>query len=316
MLGDLQMNEKLLKGASPNLYVLFPLVVMTATVLVPMIDTIRMSFYQVSFISPGMDNPFVGLDNYRQVLGGSQFWGALKVTVIWTFFSVLFQFLIGFYAALLLHARQGMISTMAKSLFLIPWMLPGALAAIIWKLMYDGTNGLLNHLLTKAHLISAPQTWLSDPATVLGAAIAVNVWRGVPFFIIMIYGGLQTISKDIYEAARIDGANAVQRFIHLTLPELKPLLVTLLIYQAVGAYNYIDIITALTGGGPANHTMLLTLYAWQQAFAANNVSIAATISTLSCLSLVLIGLTCYLFAFFVRKVYRFLNSRPYPINKG
>lgn len=303
------MNERSLKKASPYLYVLFPVIIMVATVLIPMIDTVRMSFYDVSFISPGMKNPFMGLENYKSVLANSTFWDSLKITLIWTVFSVALQFSLGLYTALLLNSRDGIISKIAKSMFLIPWMLPGALASIIWKLLYDGTNGLLNYMLISLHLISAPHAWLSDPKTVLAATIVVNAWRGAPFFMIMIYGGLRGISKDIYEAARIDRANAAQRFFYLTLPELKPLLITLLLYQAVGAYNYIDIITALTSGGPANHTLVLTLFAWQEAFASNKVSMASTISTLSCLSLVLFIALIFLLYVVIGKIRNFIKYR-------
>lgn len=288
------MRGKFSMGVAPYFYVFLPCLLMLFVIFIPMIDTLRLSLVNASYIKPGLDAAFVGFDNYKKVFSDNLFWKSLWTTIIWTITSVIFQFLLGFYMALLIRAREGILNKVARSLFLIPWMLPGALASIMWKWIFNGTTGLVNFLLLGMHIISKPQMWLSDTKLVLWSAIAVNIWRGAPFFMIMLTGGLKTISKDIYEAATIDGANAVQKFFYLTLTELKPLIITVLIYNTIGAYNYIDIIIALTGGGPANHTMILSLYAWNQAFSNNRVSLAATISILSCLTLAILSLIVFL----------------------
>ncbi|TCL76473.1 carbohydrate ABC transporter membrane protein 1 (CUT1 family) [Hydrogenispora ethanolica] len=265
------------------------MMIMVAIVLFPVFDTLRLSFFDASFIKPGLSAPFIWLQNYLEVISGQLFWQSLWITLKWTIVSIILQFALGFSLALLVNSKiYG--RNFVRSLFLIPWMLPGALAALMWKWMYHGSIGLLNYILLNLRLISDVHPWLSDPATVLWAAVLVNVWRGAPFFMIMMLGGLQTIPKDLYEAAKIDGANAVRTFASITVPLLKPLISTLLIYGTVGAFNFLDIILVLTRGGPANHTMVLPLYSWLSAFTDNRIGIAATISVLICLVLVLFGI--------------------------
>lgn len=258
--------------------------IMLLVIVFPVLDTARLSFFDATFIKPGLDAPFIGFKNYFSALNDKLFWRALWITVKWTIASIVFQFALGFGLALLVNCKvRG--AKVIRSLYLIPWMLPGALAALMWKWMYHGSIGLLNYVLLQSGLANEPIPWLSKPETVLWAAVLVNVWRGAPFFMIMLLGGLQTISYELYESAQIDGANFVQRFLHITIPLLRPLILTLFIYGTVGAFNFLDIVLVLTGGGPANHSLVLPLYAWRSAFFDMRIGYAATISVLMCLVL-------------------------------
>ncbi|ADK79874.1 carbohydrate ABC transporter permease [Sediminispirochaeta smaragdinae] len=171
---------------------------------------------------------------------------------------------------------------------LVPWMLPGALAAIMWKWLYHGSVGLINQMLLRMHIISAPIPWLASTQFVLISVVLVNVWRGAPFFMVMLFGGLQTIPNELYEAAMIDGAGSFTSFRNITIPLLKPLILTLSLYGFIGAFNFIDIILVLTKGGPAHHTLTLPLYVWQLAFVDMKISYATAVCVLMCLFLVVL----------------------------
>ena len=270
----------------PYLLLLPVLLVMALIILFPVMDTVRLSLFNASFVKPGLDAPFIGFQNYREALNKPLFWRSFWNTLKWTATSIVFQFALGFLMALLvnqnLYGRN-----IIRSLFLLPWMLPGALAALMWKWIYHGSIGLLNYILLKTGIISDVRPWLAQPSTALWAAVLVNVWRGSPFFMVMLLGGLQTIPKDLYEAAEIDGANFIRKFTSITVPILRPLIITLFIFGTVGAFNFLDIVLVLTRGGPANHTMILPLYSYLLAFFENRIGYAATVSVLMCLILFL-----------------------------
>lgn len=270
----------------PYLLLLPVLLVMVLIILFPVMDTVRLSLFNASFVKPGLDAPFIGFQNYREALNKPLFWRSFLNTLKWTVTSIVFQFALGFLMALLvnqnLYGRN-----IIRSLFLLPWMLPGALAALMWKWIYHGSIGLLNYILLKTGIISDVRPWLAQSSTALWAAVLVNVWRGSPFFMVMLLGGLQTIPKDLYEAAEIDGANFIRKFTSITVPILRPLIITLFIFGTVGAFNFLDIVLVLTRGGPANHTMILPLYSYLLAFFENRIGYAATVSVLMCLILFL-----------------------------
>jgi multiple sugar transport system permease protein len=273
-------------------------VVMSFVIFFPVFDTARLSFFDASFIKPGLDAPFSGFGNYKELLQGELFWRSLGITLKWTAASVVFQFLLGLGLALLVNSKvlgKRTKKNIVRSLFLIPWMLPGALAALMWKWMYHGSIGLLNYVFLKLGIIQHLHPWLADPSTALWSAVLVNVWRGSPFFMIMLFGGLQTIPKDLYEAAVIDGANSLVKFRKITVPLLRPLIITLFIFGTVGAFNFLDIVLVLTRGGPANHTLILPLYAWFSAFFEIRIGFAAATSVLMCAVLGIFGSFVFLF---------------------
>jgi multiple sugar transport system permease protein len=276
----------------PYLLLLPVLLVMVLIIIFPVLDTARLSFFNASFLKPGLDAPFIGLRNYHEALTKPLFWRSFWNTLKWTSTSIIFQFGLGFLMALLVN--QNLFGrNLFRSLFLLPWMLPGALAALMWKWIYHGSIGLLNYVFLKVGIISDVRPWLAQPSTALWAAVLVNIWRGSPFFMIMLLGGLQTIPKDLYEAAEIDGANFVRKFINITVPILRPLIITLFIFGTVGAFNFLDIVLVMTRGGPANHTMILPLYSYLLAFFENRIGYAATISVLMCFILFLFSIVVF-----------------------
>lgn len=190
---------------------------------------------------------------------------SLKKTFIWVLFSVGFQVVIGLIIALVLNQKFYM-RALVRGLVLIPWVLPSVVSALLWSWILDGTYGLLNDWLTRLHLISQNIPWLANPNTAFGAVIATNVWKGFPFFAISFLAALQGIPQNLYEAAEIDGASAWQKFWAVTLPHLKPILITSTVLRLIWTANTTDLIFTMTQGGPGYTTNVLALYTYMKAW--------------------------------------------------
>jgi len=177
-------------------------------------------------------------------------------------------------------------SRFLRALFLAPWVMPGVVVAIIWQWMYQPIFGILNTAL--GHVGIPGQQWLSDPATVLPAVIVVNVWKGFPFWMTMLTAGLQTVPRDLYEAATADGAGRWARFRYITIPSIKTVLVITTILSFVWTFNYLDLIYVLTNGGPANMTQIFPIYIYQTAFQSQQLGLAAAASMILFVAMTLV----------------------------
>ena len=218
------------------------------------------------------------------------FWLSLWNSLIWVFGSVSLQFLGGFVAALLLH--QGFRGrALVRTVTLLPWIIPGIVVALVWEWLYQPNYGVINDLLVRSGLLRDRVAWLSDPVLAMPAVIATNVWRGVPFFAIMLLAGLQAIPDDIYEAARVDGASVTQRFWHITVPLLRPIIVVATATRIIWTFNYADLIFVMTSGGPANATQITSTYTLLQAYSNLDFGYAATLSVV--LLLIMLGFTVF-----------------------
>jgi multiple sugar transport system permease protein len=271
------------------LYLVPVVVVLGGTVLFPILKAAHMSLYNHVLIKP-QEYRYVGLANYLRLLHDDVFWLSLWNSLLWVFGSVSFQFLGGFAAALLLHQSfRG--RALVRTITLLPWIIPGVVVALIWEFIYQPNYGLLNDILGRAGLMAERVAWLSSPALAMPAVIATNVWRGVPFFAIMLLAGLQAIPTELYEAARVDGASVVQRFRHITLPMLRPIIVVATATRIVWTFNYADLIFVMTGGGPANATQITSTYTLLQAYSNLDFGYAATLSV--ALLLIMLGFTVF-----------------------
>ena len=258
------------------LYLVPVVVVLGGTVLFPILKAAHMSLYNHVLIKP-QEYRYVGLANYLRLVHDDVFWLSLWNSFLWVFGSVSLQFLGGFLAALVLHqAFRG--RALVRTITLLPWIIPGVVVALIWEFIYQPNYGLLNDLLARTGLMTERVAWLSSPALAMPAVIATNVWRGVPFFAIMLLAGLQAIPTELYEAARVDGASVVQRFRHVTLPMLRPIIVVATATRIVWTFNYADLIFVMTGGGPANATQITSTYTLLQAYSNLDFGYAATLS--------------------------------------
>lgn len=264
-------------------------VCLLATVVVPIGLAIKMSLYNDVLYKP-QDYRFIGLGNYIRLAQDPVFWLTLWNSVVWVFGSVVLQFIVGFAAALLLHQSfPG--RALLRTLTLLPWIIPGVVVGLIWEWLYQPNYGLINDILLKAGWMHNPVAWLSSLDLAMPAVVFTNVWRGIPFFAIMLLAGLQAVPEELYEAARIDGAGVFARFWHVTLPLLRPIIVVATATRIIWTFNYADLIFVMTNGGPANATQITSSYTLMQAYSNLDFGYAGALSVV--LLLVMLVFTAF-----------------------
>jgi multiple sugar transport system permease protein len=259
-------------------YLLPAAICLGGTVLFPILKAVHMSLYNHVLIRP-QDYRFIGLGNYVRMVQDPTFWLTLKNSFVWVFGSVSLQFLFGFLMALLLNGQfKG--RAVFRTINLLPWIIPGVVVALIWEYIYQPNYGPLNDLLRRVGWMRTPVAWLSDPGLAMPAVVLTNIWRGIPFFAIMILAGLQAIPDEVYEAATVDGAGIIQRFWSVTLPMLRPIIVVATATRIIWTFNYADLIFVMTSGGPANATQITSTYTLLQAYSDLDFGYAATLSVI------------------------------------
>lgn len=254
----------------------------------PMIGTVIESFYASSFINP---NPsFVGLSLYQKLFATADFSTIVWNSCVWTICVVLLQNLLGFAVALLLNQKLPT-SGLVRSLVLLPWVLPGVVAAILWRFMYDPQLGLINAFLIRIGLAEPGIAWLADASTAMAAAIVAAVWKGFPFSTVIYLAALQSVDPEQIEAAIIDGAGAFRRLIHVVVPSMSGVIGINLVLTTILTFNYFDMIWVLTRGGPQNATHIFPTKIYELGFGQFRFGEAATYGVCSILVLaVLIAL--------------------------
>ncbi len=245
-------------------------------IFIPMVQTVIMSFMQYVLWKP-KERGFVALANYAAALRDEVFWISLKNTLIWIVGVISLQLALGFVSALLLN-REFWWRGIARSLILIPWVTPSVITALMWRWMYDGNHGVINDLLVRVGILERYFPWLANNATALPAVMVALMWQGFPFFCIMILAGLQAIPESLLEAAEVDGAGPIRRFLWVTLPLLMPVILTSLILRIIWVANSLDIIYVMTGGGPGYSTYTLPVYAYLKAYKALDFGYSAAIA--------------------------------------
>ena len=259
-------------------YLLPAAVCLGGTVLFPILKAIHMSLYN-NVLSRPQDYHFIGLGNYLRMIHDPTFWLTLKNSFVWVFFSVSVQFVLGFLGALLLNAEfKG--RTFYRTLNLLPWIIPGVVVGLVWEYLYQPNYGPINDILRRVGLLRVPVAWLSDLNLAMPAVVFTNIWRGIPFFSIMILAGLQAIPDEVYEAATVDGATVTQRFWHVTVPMLRPIIVVATATRIIWTFNYADLIFVMTSGGPANATQITSSYTLLSAYTDLDFGYAATLSVI------------------------------------
>jgi trehalose/maltose transport system permease protein len=212
----------------------------------PLVQVIVYSFMKIKL--DGVTPPsFVGLDNFLFIFADPDFWHSVWVTLIFTFFSVTIESVLGLVVALVANSEfKG--RTFLRIAILIPWAIPTVVSSQIWRWMFNDIYGVVNIILANLHLIPHKLAWLATPATALPVIIAVDVWKTTPFMSLLLLAGLQLIPGDLYEAAAIDGAGAVRKFFSLTLPLVTPTLLVALIFRTLDALRVFDIFYIMVGG--------------------------------------------------------------------
>lgn len=233
-------------------------------VLWPVGRTVVLSLYHVDSALPG-NFPFVGFDNYTRVFDDPTFYAAVGHTLYFTLVSTGVELVLGIALALLLNAPLKA-RWLWRGIAVIPWALPTIVNGALWRWVFNAQYGALNALLLQLGVIDEYRPWLGTPRSALNAVIIADVWKTTPLVAFFILAGLQTIPTELYEAARIDGAGAWRSFRTITLPLLVPSIAVVLVLRTIEAFKVFDIIYVMTGFGPANGTLTIAGYAYQQAF--------------------------------------------------
>ena len=224
----------------------------------PMGTVVYYSLQRYNVTRPWADG-FAGLDNLRTMLFDDPvFWQSLRFSVSWVVAEVGLQLLFGLGLALIVN-ETFLGRSVARSMVFSPWAVSGVLTTGIWILLYSPSTGVFR-LLSDFGVGNGSTSVLGNPSTVFPAVVVAELWRGVPFFAILLLAGLQTIPHDLYEAAHVDGAGRCRRFVHVTLPHLRDVIVLSTLLRAVWEFNNVDLIYTLTGGGPAHQTTTLPVY--------------------------------------------------------
>jgi len=228
----------------------------------------------------GVPETFVGLRNYAELLADSVFWKAVWNTLVFTLVAVILKAVFGMIMALVLNENIVARNFFRVMLFL-PWTIPTIVSVFTWQWIYSDVGGVLNALLLKAGLIDSPVGWLATPDLAMFSVILVNVWRGIPFMGIAILAGLQTVSKEMYEAAMLDGAGAIKRFFYMTLPSVKEVTILSSVITTIWTLNDFEIIWLLTRGGPDNGTQVLSTLSYTVGFLNMSLGKAIAISVIT-----------------------------------
>ena len=259
-------------------YLVLLVIIVLAVDLYPFFDAVRLSFFDKNLMNPGGDR-FAGLSNFVRLFTREPLFRlALWNTIVFTLGSVLFEYLIGLGAALLLTSRYTPMPNLFKALVLLPWAVPIAINSLIWKFMLAPNYGFINQILDRlgAHEF-LQMNWLGNISLVMPVVIGVNVWRSFPFYAITLMAGLATIPRELYESAQVDGASWSARFWHITLPGIKNVSLVIVVLHLIWTFTNFDVIYLLTGGGPLHASEVLPTLLYQQAFELFDMGYASAI---------------------------------------
>jgi multiple sugar transport system permease protein len=219
----------LLDSTLGYLFLLPALLVIIGLVAYPFVSAIVMTFQAKTAGAPGR---FIGLGNYRELLASEQFLRTVYNTFVYTIVGVGVKFCLGLSMALVLN-QERFCNNLFRSFLLIPWAIPTVMSALNWRWIFDDASGLINNVLVRLNLIEETISWLSNPHLAMLSVLTVVVWQGTPFFTMSFLAGLQSIPKELYEAAEIDGASVLQQFRFITLPRLQPVFITAVMLSAI-----------------------------------------------------------------------------------
>jgi len=264
------------KDARLGLLLMIPIVIVIFVIMgIPFIRAVYWSFTDKLI---GKDPKFIGLKNYISLFSNKVYLKSLRNTFVYTAGCIIAKLLLGLLWAVLLNQNfRG--KAFFRTALLIPWALPGMVAAMTWRWMYDSTYGIINSLLLGSGLVDLPVAWLSNPKIVLFSAMIVNIWRGVPFFMFSILGVLQTLDRQVYEAATVDGAGIFKQFRYITLPGISSVLKVTTLLSTIWTFNDFENIWLVTGGGPLYASSVIATYTYDMAFIQNSFGKALAVAT-------------------------------------
>jgi multiple sugar transport system permease protein len=261
------------------------------TVFYPIFQTVVYSLHTNRLNMPFLGTPFVGLTNYTTLLVQPAFWRAVSHTVEYTLITVVGELVLGLLVALTVHQSfrgRGLV----RAVVLIPWSLPGIVIGLSWAWLYLVPFGVLNDVLMRVGLLASPFSFLGDANAAMWSVSAATIWRQTPFAALILLAGLQTISVDLYEASKIDGASRLQRFLYVTLPLLRGPILVVLIFRTLGSIRTFDLIFGMTRGGPIDRTETLSLYTYKVLFGFLDIGQGSTAAVMMVL---LASIICFFY---------------------
>lgn len=264
--------------------------VFCAVIAYPLVLAIYLSLFKI--FTPTLDGGWVGFENYAILLAKGEFWRSLLNNIIWTVGTLSLQIVLGIAIALILH-QNIWFRSLARSLILFPYFISTVVAVLVWKWLFNDLYGILNHLLITWGLVDRPLDFLGSMPNAMISIILVGAWKYFPFVVIAVLARLQTIPEALYEAARIDGAGPVARFFDVTLPQLRGVLVVIIMLRAIWDFKEFDLIYLLTGGGPLISTQTLPLLVYKEAFALNQMGMASAYAVVMMI-IMLVFMTVYI----------------------
>jgi multiple sugar transport system permease protein len=230
-----------------------------------------------SIYTPTLESHWVGFDNYARLIASREFWHAFGVTVTWTTAVLVVQLLAGIGFALLLN-ESFFGRNLARGAILFPYFVSTVVAVLVWRWLFNDLYGLINLLLVRAGIVDMPLNWLGEMPNAMISVVLVGAWKHFPFVVLAVLARLQTIPGQLYEAAMLDGAGPVSRFFDVTLPQLRDVLIVVILLRVIWDFKEFDLIFLLTSGGPVNATETLPLVIYRQAFGLNTMGQAAATS--------------------------------------
>jgi len=262
-------------GALGVLLIAPTILIFCGVIIYPLVSAIYLSLF--SIYTPTLQGKWVGLGNYASIFASREFWPSLLNNFIWTAGTLTLQIIFGVLLALLLHQNIAFRS-LARSLVLFPYFVSTVVAVLVWRWLFNDLYGVLNHVMLMARLIDMPLDWLGSMPNAMISVILVGAWKYFPFVVISVLARLQTIPDHLYEAATMDGAGWWSRFWDVTLPQLKDVLLIVVLLRAIWDFKEFDLIYLMTGGGPITSTQTLPLLVYKQAFALNEMGGASAIA--------------------------------------
>jgi multiple sugar transport system permease protein len=265
---------------------LLPAVAILALVIFyPLVQALLLSLKEASLLNVTVA-PFTGLDNFKQLLGDEVFWTAVKNTFVLTTTSIAGSLVLGMSLALVLNENLPF-RNFFRGIALIPWVVPGVVVALLTLYMFNSQVGVIDYVLVQLGLTERFVDWFGSTRNALWAIVLANIWNQTPFYMLMFLAGLQTVPEDEYDAAKVDGANVMQRFRYVTVPNIRDVLAIVLALQVIWNFNNFDLIWATTEGGPVNATTTLTVHVYRMAFKSLDLGYAAAIGVVMLIALLL-----------------------------
>jgi multiple sugar transport system permease protein len=260
--------------ATAWLFLLPAMALLSFVVLYPFLHAIWISFHDKM---PGMPARWIGLANYIELFNDPVFLRVIKNTFVYTMLGVGFKFVLGLSMAMVL-AQERRFNYIWKTVLFVPWAVPTIVAALSWRWLYDDFSGLFNAILIRWFGFYDVVSWLGDPRIAMYSVVAVVVWSGTPFYTMSFLAGLKAIPKELYEAARIDGANRVQEFWYITLPQMSKVFIVVVMLSIIWTSTNVVIVLILTNGGPANATQILPNLSYKYALLATRLGIGSAVN--------------------------------------